>query len=96
MASWARPGVRCICIADPVRIVNDQGFRPFRRGEVLSIASSRITEFGLVLYFREREPNHWGHVDGFRPLVTRSQEQDMGLFRHHLTDAPVDLEGADA
>jgi hypothetical protein len=29
------------------------------------------------------------HVSAFRPLITGSQEQDVGLFTHHLESTPV-------
>lgn len=31
----------------------------------------------------------WYQVSNFRPLITKSQEQDVGLFVHHLDDVRV-------
>jgi hypothetical protein len=68
----------------------DGGYPPFRKGDVLTVAASHMwAPHGLMLRFVEREIDHWGHVDGFRPLITKSQEQDVGLFVHHLESTPV-------
>lgn len=31
-------------------------------------------------------------IDRFRPLITRTQEQDVALFRHNLNSAPQGVE----
>lgn len=90
MSAWAKPGVKCVCVADETRRLNDKGLPPFRKGEVLTISDvAEWPGFGLMLYFVERGPEQCGHIAGFRPVISKSQEQDVGLFVHHLESAPV-------
>lgn len=84
MSSWAKPGVKCVCVKE-AHVLVDGGYAPFRKGDILTISASMVWHpYGLVLRFVEREDDHWGHVDGFRPIVNKTQEQDIALFTHHL------------
>ena len=80
MSAWAKPGVRCVCIKNSTRIINYQGMPPFLKGQTFTIAGVVQNEFGVALYFEERGPNQWAHISGFRPLIERTQEQDLEHF----------------
>ncbi len=61
----------------------DDGISPYTDGVSVSLVLKGVlnptAEDGL----------HTFDVRRFRPLQTRTQEQDVALFRHHLTGAPV-------
>ena len=92
MSAWARPGVKVVCVdANAGR----QSGRPvpFSKGDVLTIQSishGGSLRFVEVPHFRadigcfvSYDPSR------FRPVAptTRTQEQDVAMFRHLL--APV-------
>lgn len=90
MSAWAKPGVKCVCIADAVGSINYLGFPRFRKGQIFTIDFLDHDEtYGLFLGFVGLSPRHLGHIGGFRPLVTRTLDQDVELFRPLLTDLPV-------
>lgn len=81
--SWARVGAKVVCIADAVAIVGvDLGFPLFKAGDIYTIGGVEVDpDYGVFLWFKGHDSRHSGHIDGFRPLITRSQEQDMAIFR---------------
>lgn len=103
MSSWARPGVKCVCVdnlhrtrarENPVLVVG----RVYEVTKVVSITGNTVGPYrherkGLVL---AGVLNPYDVKDGafalsrFRPLVTKTQEQDVAIFRHHLSDEPID------
>lgn len=88
--SWAVRGAKVVCI-EADWIPDEQPLMPPRLPclhEVLTIAD--IVDVGdCWLAFDEIAGDWFFHVDSFRPLVTRSQEQDIAEhFEHHLR-APV-------
>jgi len=92
VSAWARPGVKCVCVKNSVRTVNDLGLPPFVKGQVFTITKVEESPiYGTLLYFVER-PRQWGHINGFRPLVTRTEQQDVALFHHLLTGKPVEVD----
>lgn len=93
MSAWAKPGVKVVCIADAIGSVKSMGFPLFKKGQIFTIAFVDECSYGKFLGFVEEHPLHTGHINGFRPLITKTQEQDLALFVHHLDGLPV---GADA
>ena len=102
MISWAKPGVKCVCIdASPyespghpplfgwpierrVYTVKAVGqFHPHYDGVMLQIAE--LANPALI----DGRDCGWD-IRRFRPLITRTQEDDVALFRHHLAGAGVD------
>jgi len=93
MAHWAKPGVKCVCIDAGDHDVGRPS--PLVLGSVYTICSlvnwprdktsGRLgwSQFGLVL---EEVRNPYAWIDGafaverFRPIVTRTQEQDLEHF----------------
>lgn len=92
--SWAKPGVKCVCVN------NDGWYRdgtPFesdvRLNGVYTIVEVITDSRGHVGISLWGQPlGEYYNVTQFRPLITKSQEQDVALFRHHLDGLPV---GAD-
>lgn len=90
MAHWAKPGVKCVCIRrDGFKDMAGECEPVF--GGHYTIRTCHIGRFGLLyLRFEEiRNPvRFYGAVftecsfnaTGFRPLVTRTQEQDLQHF----------------
>lgn len=95
MAHWAKPGVKCVCIdgGSP----NSDGARLLGRwpitGQVYTVDGFSIDEYyGVVLLHLAEIPcaeqvrgvlRGW-NAARFRPLITRTQEQDVSLFAHLL------------
>lgn len=101
--SWAKPGAKCVCVDDSPGVsdgpkltigqtytIRDAYWSPaFGRLHV------RLCELkGRVSFYRGLGIAEGGYrVDRFRPLVSRTQEQDVALFTHLLDGLPV-REGA--
>lgn len=83
LPSWVRKGVKVICIRDfrEARTVDDLGYTSLpTRGDVYTIVTTihAYGQIGIVL--AEFEPDHYFDLRGFRPLVTRTLEQDLSIF----------------
>ena len=94
--SWAKPGAKCVRVTDahPLsRSVKEFGIKMVKGG-VYTIRLVRVDRYTgrLLLVFGELpDPGGnlgWG-IEAFRPLITRTQEQDVALFRHLLDGLPV-------
>jgi hypothetical protein len=94
MSAWAKPGVKCVCVnLGP----NVDGKLP--NGLVLNgVYTIRSIDLrhpnglvGVHLVERQSASSYGYWLDRFRPLITRSQEDDVALFRKLLL-----TEGADA
>ena len=90
MSAWAKPGVKVVCVAPIESLVRDEIYTiaevlhrddTGRLGVVLVECLASITWENTVGGFR---------LSRFRPLVTKTQEQDVAKFRHLLTPSPVD------
>jgi hypothetical protein len=102
MTSWARPGVKCVCIdAKPRPGTEWRGDAPTLNA-VYTIRSIFVGPYGgLSASFVELErsdsskANYPGqlvgyYIERFSPLVTKTLAQDIAKFRHLLTPSPVD------
>lgn len=89
MSAWAKPGVKVVCIADAIGSVKSMGFPLFKKGQIFTIAFVDECSYGKFLGFVEEHPLHTGHINGFRPLVTKTQEDDLAIFLPLLTDLRV-------
>lgn len=99
MSIWAKPGVKCVCV-DAAFV---SGRSPLTEGQVYVIAKVVIARPALV--GKHRAPGIALVLEGvenpyaigtngfaihrFRPLITRTQEQDVALFRSLLTGLTV-------
>lgn len=91
MSSWAKPGVKCVCITTR-RSYHPLGWN-VAVGQTYTIRSVEVSDRGEVCIALVEFKNWFGKgpiwpIWAFRPLVTRDQEQDVALFRHHLAKAP--------
>jgi hypothetical protein len=90
-AAWARPGAKCVLIGGR-RMSSDHKYP--EKDAVYTVRATRPGKKGLVLLLEEVR-NHL-NISGvepgfgarfFRPVSTRTQEQDVALFQHHLSNA---------
>jgi hypothetical protein len=100
MSSWARPGVKCVFVGVPSWAKPDwRGIAAPSLHHVYTIRDVVLYE-GSVLVRLAEIVNPVIDLDNgraercyplicFRPLISKTQEQDVELFRHHLTGAPV-------
>ncbi|MHA6731773.1 hypothetical protein [Devosia sp. A369] len=91
MSAWAKPGVKCVCIEsnDPNTIVPKHMWPMVN--EVYTVHELWIDEAGDPFpVLEELDPNLVCTPDFFRPLITKTQEQDVALFRHILDGIPVE------
>lgn len=96
-AAWAKPGVKCVCIdgGSP----RSRGFALYGNYPVtdgvytIDDVFPDVTGTGKVLLSLREFPtdngNGW-NLARFRPLITKTQEQDVGLFVHHLDRLEVE------
>lgn len=98
MSSWAKPGVKCVCINDEWSDIQCRllGVEPPSRvpmiNEVLTIKEvfSHTFERGLAAASFHELGHDFGFATVcFRPLTTGSQEQDVALFTHLLDGLAV-------
>lgn len=105
MSSWAKPGVKCVCVDDDFsrsapKLRSLVDCWP-QKGPIYTIR--RVREYpghGVMLLLHEvRNPRVvYGRWDGepqfsvlrFRPL-TPKQQQDVAFFRHLLSPSPADV-----
>ena len=94
MSSWARVGAKCVCVdAEPMPGLVFMAPPPVK-GQVYTITATFMGIWGVPTATLAGLPNERnGHDLGwslkrFRPLVTRSQEQDVAMFKSLLTPAP--------
>ena len=93
--TWAAPGVKCVCVDGnwaEHEIQRGGVYRVPMVNEVLTIACVRDNEYLVFEEIPERQEAGkiiaWS-IRSFRPLVTRTQDQDLELFLPLLTDTPV-------
>lgn len=85
MSIWAMPGVKCVCIHEgplPESQPLEPGFWTPVRGEIYTISRIEHHPRGLGLVLKECPTGETQcfSVRRFRPLITRTQEQDMKIF----------------
>ena len=83
MSSWAKPGVKCICISDAIGTAD--GFPPrfplFQKGQIFTVSGIDTWRGMTFLRFVGENPLHAGHIEGFRPLITKTLSEDIALFK---------------
>jgi len=89
MSAWAKPGVKCVCVDDSPSIY---GACDLEVGRIYVITARMETPFGVGINVAGARSKALGfHLWRFRPLVTKTQEQDVAQFRHLLTPSPIDV-----
>jgi hypothetical protein len=107
---WAVPGAKCVCVDDspksspcPDGVELSGDLDGLKYGRVYTVRdvfadpdfghSVRLVEIVRPLLRHECwEPGYI--IARFRPLVIRTLDQDLEVFRHHLTGAPAHSEDA--
>ncbi len=103
MISWANVGAKCVCINDDSMSFWAPGYSVsgkflVRKGQTYTIRSVEITPDGKVgiklVGVQDRSRLDYGYaVERFRPLVVRTQEQDVEMFKR-LVDRVPNMETA--
>jgi hypothetical protein len=93
--SWATPGVKCVCINGRWRD-RKSGKRddPPSGGPIFTVVSVCAIDGIVFIGLWGDVLDHWWAVDGFRPLVTRTEEQDIATFLEIARQAQTPV-GAD-
>lgn len=94
MSSWARAGVKCVCVDATPLYGDDKEIYPVE-GQTYTVRS--VEGGGVTLQEVRNIPRLYSdgfgevlfRISRFRPLVTRTQQQDVAMFSHLLTGAPV-------
>lgn len=100
MSNWAKPGVKCVCV-DNIIPIGPEVMQCLEAGKMYTIRAVEHFEGGMGITVNEivnpsfmynegiSEPVY--RLDRFRPLITRTQEQDVALFKSLLNKvvAPV-------
>lgn len=90
MSAWAKPGVKCVCVdAGAGRFeMDDSQLEAGRIYTILEITSEfSVPAVRLVELKAETEDEvGYFHLRRFRPLITKTQEQDVALFTQLLTN----------
>jgi hypothetical protein len=89
---WAVPGAKCVCVRCAW---TPCAFHGPQVGDILTIREvvvTRAANGGVALSFDEQSTRDYFTVVAFRPLVTRTQEQDVALFAPFLHGQPAEVE----
>lgn len=81
---WCVPGARCVLIVDPSKLYDLEAVPEpptIKRGEVLTVAAVLDHSIGIIIRFNGHPINGWYTAKAFRPVVDRSEEQDLAIFR---------------
>ena len=103
--SWAKPGVKCVKFRSytppefrHIRFIRSKN--PCPLNTPVTITGLSVHEHtGVVTVLLAEHPNigrkgydiGW-YIGNFRPLITKTQEEDVALFKSLLTGAPMGVE----
>lgn len=91
MSDWAKPGVKCQCINADWQNVSGTSVAPLAQlGHIYTIRDTEMRLGRLCLCFMELPPDHGYQATSFRPLVTRTQEQDVRAIKSMLRELPAE------
>jgi len=92
MSAWAKPGVKCVCVHNSGWWYGDVAFDsdvgPGKIYTVVEVVTPPSGKVGISLWGQPL--GEYYNADCFRPLVTKTQDEDIALFRHYLDQAGVD------
>ena len=85
MSTWAKPGVKCVCVDASPDFYGEQS--GLAQGQVYTVKGDGGRDafgvFGIRLVEIATRFDRYGlgfNVNRFRPIVTRTQEQDLEHF----------------
>lgn len=100
MSAWVKVGAKCVCVdgeQGPMWHANFDGCRLPTKGHVYTIRAIDSLHGLLLSEIRNRRVRWVGgyvelhfRVDRFRPIITRTQEDDVALFRDLLETVGAD------
>src|SRR5690606_34501828 len=83
--AWAVAGVKCTPVNDdPYFLEDGEGSDGPAMGQIVTISHVMADADGVWLRFIAWSATDWFDASDFRPLIERTQEQDVALFAHHL------------
>lgn len=83
--AWAVPGAKCTPVNDdPWSLIDGRDSSGPAKGEIVTISRVRAETDGVWVSLAEWGPDDLFDVSDFRPLIQRTQEQDVALFTHHF------------
>jgi len=90
MSAWAKPGVKCVCVDGEWQSLSTfcDTSGP-KKDEVCTITAVRNHRGGVWVCIAGYPQSELFDLPSFRPLVSRTQEQDLSIFLPLLTDLPV-------
>lgn len=92
MSTWAKPGVKCVCINDAGWYLDAAPFDSDVAGNrvytIVEVVTDSRGQVGISLWGQPL--GEYYNVDQFRPLTTRTQSEDVALFRKLLENAGAD------
>ncbi len=98
MTSWAKPGVKCVCILNAIPGGYGDEKLPVK-GVTYTVRAVHVDGDASWLQEIRNPRRHYADgeevcflTEGFRPLITKSQDEDVALFRRLLADAPLSEE----
>lgn len=103
MASWAKVGAKVVCIDAGIIDRSYAGFEPGEEvfvGQVYTVVDVFNSPTGALTFSLaevrrlDSAQAYWGGASGygawrFRPLITKTQEQDVAMFKSILVSAPL-------
>lgn len=97
MSDWAKPGARCICVDVSLPASGIWTGDVLVKGRTYTI-EGLVAKGGLLLIEarQARYPIYGYFAWRFRPLVTRSHEEDMTVFRKIASNLPTAKEMEDS
>lgn len=91
--SWAKPGVRCVCVAERwCNLGTGTSSAAPAGGPIFKVVSVIKAHGGVWIGIWGDVLDHYWQADGFRPVVDRETpaEQDLALFVPILHGKPVE------
>ncbi len=88
LRAWPSVGMKCECIDDSLWSCEPEpGYEHPKKGDILTVIEVCMdSKTGLVFAEKSRDDVYW--VVLFRPLVTKTQEDDVGMFKELTSDIP--------
>ena len=83
MAHWAAVGIKCVSLHSQWFDGNGSPKTGPERGCVCTVVGVKRC-LGEIYIAIETYGGFWFLASAFRPLIERTQEQDVALFAHHL------------
>lgn len=88
MAHWARSGAKCVSLYSQWFDGLGSPKKGPERGCICTVVGVKRC-LGEIYISLEGYGGFWFLASAFRPLIERTQEQDVSLFAHHLSQNSI-------